>query len=186
MANIVVSEFISLDGVMEAPGAGEEYRHGGLTFTFDRGADGDRFKLDEILAAEALLLGRRTHDGCAATGPSMEGEFADKFNAMAKYVVSSTLSSGTWNNTTVVRGNIEREVTRLRMRVEGHILVNGSARLLQTLVERDLVDELRLMVFSIGLGSGQRLFERAQDVLRYRRRESRVVGEGIAILTYTR
>lgn len=185
MGKIVVTEFMSLDGVIEAPGGGEEYKHGGWTFAIDRGAEGDKFKLDEAFAAEALLLGRRTYDGFAAAWPKMEGDFADKFNGMPKYVVSRTLTDPTWNNTTVLAGGDPAgEVAALRDRVDGEIVVHGSAQLAQTLLAHDLVDELRLMVFPIVLGSGKRLFGPSTDTKRLRLSASQMVGDGVAILTY--
>src|SRR5665811_1290521 len=114
MGEIVVTELVSLDGVTEAPGGGESYKHQGWTFEVDRGADGDKFKLDETLEAEALLLGRTTYEGFAAAWPSMEGEFADKFNGMPKYVVSSTLKDPSWNNTTVLDGELVEAITQLK------------------------------------------------------------------------
>jgi dihydrofolate reductase len=137
MGRVVVSEFVSLDGVIEAPGGGEDYRHAGWTFAIPRGEEGDKFKLDEALGAEALLLGRVTYSGFAAAWPSMQGEFADKFNSMPKYVVSSTLSEGSWNNTTVLSGDVVSEVAALKERLAGDIVVHGSARLVQTLLEHD-------------------------------------------------
>jgi dihydrofolate reductase len=183
MGRIVITEFVSLDGVMEAPGGGEDYEHQGWTFEVDRGAEGDKFKLDEALDAEALLLGRRTYEGFAAAWPAMEGEFADKFNGMPKYVVSSTLADPQWNNTTVLGGDVVQELARLKQRLDGDALVNGSAQLVQTLIAHDLVDELRLMVFPVVLGSGKRLFgASAKKSLRLSR--SKFVGDGIAVLTY--
>jgi dihydrofolate reductase len=183
MGKIVVTEFISLDGVIEAPGGGEDYEHQGWTFEVDRGAEGDKFKLDEAFASEALLLGRTTYEGFAAAWPTMEGEFADKFNGMPKYVVSATLSEPTWNNTTVLSGDLVEQVTKLKQDVEGEIVVHGSAQLTQGLIEHDLVDELRLMVFPVVLGSGKRLFgASAKKPLRLT--SSQTVGDGIAILVY--
>src|SRR5688500_4250052 len=141
---------------MEAPGGGEDFKHGGWSFEISRGEEGDRFKLDETMSSDALLLGRRTYEGFAASWPSRDGEFADKFNTMPKYVVSSTLSDPEWTNTTVLRGDLGDEVGKLRERVHGDVVVHGSARLVQALIERDLVDELRLMVFPVLLGSGKR------------------------------
>jgi dihydrofolate reductase len=184
VGRIVVTEFVSLDGVMEDPGGGEDFKHGGWTFEIDRGDEGDKFKLDETLGAEALLLGRVTYEGFAAAWPSMEGEFADKFNGMPKYVVSSTLEEAEWNNSTVLKGDVVEEVSKLRQGLSGEIVVHGSAQLVQTLVERDLVDELRLMVFPVVLGSGKRLFGDASDTKRLRLVDSRTVGDGIAILVY--
>ena len=184
MARIVVTEFVSLDGVMEDPGGAENYRYGGWTFQFDRGEAGDRFKLDETLDAEALLLGRVTYEGFAAAWPSREGEFADKFNSMRKYVISSTLDKAEWNNSTVLRGDVVEEVSRLRRAPGGNIVIHGSGRLVQTLIEHDLIDELRLMVFPVVLGTGKRLFGETGDKKRLRLTDSKMVGDGIAILVY--
>ena len=184
MGRIVITEFVSLDGVMEDPGGGENFRHGGWTFEIDRGQEGDKFKLDETLEAEALLLGRVTYEGFAAAWPSMEGEFADKFNSMPKYVVSSTLEEPEWNNSTVLEGDVVEEVSKLRRELDGDIVVHGSAQLVQTLLEHDLVDELRLMVFPVVLGTGKRLFGTTSDKKHLRLADSKMVGEGIAILIY--
>jgi dihydrofolate reductase len=184
MARIVVSEFVSLDGVMEAPGGGEDYVHAGWTFEINRGAEGDKFKLDEALDADALLLGRRTYEGFAAAWPSMDGEFADKFNAMPKYVVSSTLTKAEWANSTLLSGDVVEEVSRLRQTPGGDIVVHGSAQLVQALLEHDLVDELRLMVFPVVLGTGKRLFSPTSNKKRLRLADSKVVGEGVAILIF--
>lgn len=184
MGRIVITEFVSLDGVMEDPGGGENFRHGGWTFEIDRGQEGDKFKLDETLEAEALLLGRVTYEGFAAAWPSMEGEFADKFNSMPKYVVSSTLEEPEWNNSTVLEGDVVEEVSKLRRELDGDIVVHGSAQLVQTLLEHYLVDELRLMVFPVVLGAGKRLFGNTSDKKRLRLVDSKMVGEGIAILIY--
>jgi dihydrofolate reductase len=184
MGSIVITEFVSLDGVMEAPGGGEDYRHGGWTFEIDRGAEGDKFKLDEALNADALLLGRVTYEGFAAAWPSREGEFADKFNTMPKYVVSSTLQNPDWNNSTVLDGDLAQEIAKLKQEQDGDIVVHGSARLVQALIEHDLVDELRLMVFPVVLGSGKRLFGDTSDKKRLRLTDSKTVGDGVAILIY--
>jgi dihydrofolate reductase len=184
MARIVITEFVSLDGVMEAPGGGEDYEHAGWTFEIDRGAEGDKFKLDETFASEALLLGRVTYEGFAAAWPSVENDFADKFNSMPKYVVSSTLQTAEWNNSTVLRGDVVEEVSKLKQEHDGDIVVHGSARLVQTLIEHDLVDELRLMVFPVVLGSGKRLFGDTSDKKRLRLTDSKTVGDGVAILIY--
>jgi dihydrofolate reductase len=184
MGRIVVTEFVSLDGVVEAPGGGEDFEHAGWSFEIDRGEEGDKFKLDEALETEALLLGRVTYEGFAAAWPSRDGEFADKFNNMPKYVVSSTLEDPEWNNSTVLEGDVAEEVSKLRDRVDGDIVVHGSARLVQTLVEHDLVDELRLMVFPVVLGSGKRLFGDTSDKKPLRLADSKMVGDGVAILTY--
>jgi dihydrofolate reductase len=186
MGKIVVTEFVSLDGVVEDPGGAEDFRHGGWSFEIARGEEGDTFKLDEALEADALLLGRVTYEGFAAAWPSREGEFADKFNSMPKYVVSSTLDEPEWNNSTVLEGDVVEEVSKLRQRQGGDIVVHGSAQLVQTLIDHDLVDELRLMVFPVVLGSGKRLFGETSDKKRLRLADSKIVGDGVAILTYRR
>jgi dihydrofolate reductase len=185
MGKIVVTEFVSLDGVMEDPGGAEGFKHGGWTFEFDQGDEGNQFKLNETLEAEGLLLGRVTYEGFAAAWPSMEDPvgFADKMNSMPKYVVSSTLENPEWNNSTVV--SIDA-VARLKDEVDGVILVGGSAQLAQSLIELDLVDELRLMVFPVVLGSGKRLFGEASDTRPLRLADSKTVGDGIVILTLER
>jgi dihydrofolate reductase len=185
MGKIVVTEFVSLDGVMEDPGGAEGFKHGGWTFEFDQGDEGNQFKLDETLEAEALLLGRVTYEGFAAAWPSMEDPvgFADKMNSMPKYVVSSTLENPEWNNSTVV--SIDA-VARLKDEIDGVILVGGSAQLAQSLIELDLVDEVRLMVFPVVLGSGKRLFGESSDKLPLRLADSKTVGDGIVILTLER
>jgi dihydrofolate reductase len=184
MGRIVVTEFVSLDGVMEDPGGSENFAHGGWSFKISRGEEGDKFKLDETFASEALLLGRVTYEGFAEAWPSRDGEFADKFNNMPKYVVSSTLDKPEWNNSTVLKGDIVEEVGKLKRQQDGDIVVHGSARLVQTLIERDLVDELRLMVYPVVLGSGKRLFGETSDMKALRLVESKVVGDGVSILVY--
>jgi dihydrofolate reductase len=186
MARIVVTEFVSLDGVMEDPGGSEGYKHSGWSFQFDRGEGGNKFKLDETLDTEALLLGRVTYEGFAAAWPSRDGEFADKFNSMPKYVVSSTLDKAEWNNSTILRGDVVEEVSKLRRAPGGNIVVHGSGRLAQTLIEHDLVDELHLMVFPVILGSGKRLFGDTSDKKRLRLRSSQTVGDGVTVLVLER
>jgi dihydrofolate reductase len=184
MGRIVVTEFISLDGVMEDPGGAEDFKHGGWSFEFSRGEEGDKFKLDETRETQALLLGRLTYEGFAAAWPSRKGEFADKFNEMPKYVVSSTLEDPEWTNSTVLKGDLIEEVSKLRDAQEGDIVVHGSARLVQALIEHGLVDELRLMVFPVVLGSGKRLFGETSDKQPLRLAHSQLVGDGVAILVY--
>jgi dihydrofolate reductase len=185
MATIIVTEFVSLDGVMEDPGGAEDFRYGGWTFEIDRG-EGDAFKLEETMATDALLLGRRTYEAFAAAWPSREGEFADKFNSMPKYVVSSTLEDPEWGNTTVLRGDAAEQVAALKRDGEGTLVVHGSGQLVRTLIEHDLVDELRLMVFPVVLGDGQRLFGETSDKKRLQLADSRTVGDGVVILIYRR
>jgi len=184
VGKIVVTAFVSLDGVMEDPGGAEDFKYGGWSLEFDRGQEGDQFKLDETLASEALLLGRQTYEGFAEAWPQREGEFADRFNNMPKYVVSSTLKEPTWTNTTVLDGDVVEEVTQLKEQLDGEIVVHGSAQLTQTLLETDLVDELRLMVFPVALGSGKRLFGETSDRKPLKLVDSKVVGDGVAILVY--
>src|SRR3984957_838520 len=188
MGRVVVTEFVSLDGVMEDPGGAEGFTHAGWTFRFSRGADGDRFKLDELVEAEAQLLGRVTYEAFARAWPTMEDPvgFADKMNSMPKYVVSATLrdEDATWENSTVIRGDVVREVAALKARLEGDLLVAGSAALVQTLVEHRLVDEMRLMIFPIVLGSGKRLFGEVSEPPPIVVKNVQTVGRGIVILTY--
>src|SRR5437764_10166898 len=185
MGKLYVTEFVSLDGVMEDPGGAEDFKYGGWTCEID-GGEGDKFKLDETMETDALLLGRVTYEGFAAAWPSREGEFADKFNTMPKFVVSSTLGSADWNNSTLLKGDVVDEVSKLRREQKGNIVVHGSGRLVQTLLEHDLVDELRLMVFPVVLGSGRRLFGDTSDKKRLQLVDSRTVGDGVAILVYKR
>jgi dihydrofolate reductase len=185
MGRIVVTEFVSLDGVMEDPGGSEHFKHGGWSFKFDRGEDGDKFKLDETMDSTALLLGRKTWEGFADAWPSRDGEFADKFNNMPKYVVSSTLQNGDrWTNSTVLGGDVVDAVSKLKSEQDGNIVVHGSAQLTQTLIENDLVDELRLMVFPVVLGTGKRIFGDLTDAKRLKLSDSKTVGEGVSILVY--
>ena len=162
MGRIVVTEFVSMDGVMEAPGGEEGYKHTAWTFEFpDEGQY--EYKLEELRDSEVQLLGRVTYEGFAAAWPEREDEagFADRMNAMPKYVVSTTLDEATWNNTTILR-NLD-EVEKLKGDVEGNILVAGSNTLVHSMLERDLVDELRLMIFPVILGSGKRIFPESPD-----------------------
>jgi dihydrofolate reductase len=185
MARVVVSQFVTVDGVFEDPGGSEQHERGGWAFQFDRGPDGDQFKLDEVMASDTLLLGRTTYEGFAEAWPSRTGEFADKFNGMRKVVVSSTIEEPSWNNTTVIRDNVADEVAKLKLQDGGDIIVNGSAQLVETLLENDLVDEYRLMVFPVVLGGGRRLFENTPESKPLQLAESRPVGpDGVVILIY--
>jgi dihydrofolate reductase len=184
MGRIVVTEFISLDGVIEDPGGSEDFKHSGWSFEISRCDEGDRFKYDETMGSEALLLGRRTYEGFADSWPSREGEFADKFNSMPKYVVSSTLRDPGWTNTTVLDADVMAAVSKLREGPGGDIVVHGSAQLAQALLANDLVDELRLMVFPVVLGAGKRLFGATDDKKPLRLTDSKVVGDGVAIMIY--
>ena len=185
-ARIVVTEFVSLDGVMEAPG-GEPFKYPGWTFEFDRGDDGNQFKLDETLETEALLIGRVTYESFAGAWPNREGEFADKFNTMPKYVVSSTLEAPEWNNTTVLsKGDATAEVRELKESFDGELQVPGSHQLVQELIENDLVDQVNLMVFPVILGTGKKAFEEKPERRSLRLQESKVVGDGVLVLVYER
>jgi len=184
MGRIVVTEFVSLDGVMEDPGGSEDFKYGGWTFEIERGEEGEKFKVDETMESAALLLGRVTYEGFAEAWPSRTGEFADKFNDMPKYVVSSTLQKADWNNSTVLKGDLVGAVSKLTKEVDGDIVVHGSRQLVQALQENDLIDELRLMVFPVVLGSGKRLFGDTSDKKRLRLSGSKTVGDGVAILIY--
>jgi dihydrofolate reductase len=186
MGKIIVTEFMSLDGVMEGPGGDNDFARGAWSFEFNRGEEGDRFKADETMAADALLLGRKTYEGFAAAWPGREGEFADKFNSMPKYVVSSTLSDPDWENTTVLSGDVQEEVTNLRNELDGDAIVHGSAQLAQALIAADLVDEVRLMVFPVVLGTGKKLFGDTEDSKRFELKRSDAVGDGVLLLVYER
>jgi dihydrofolate reductase len=183
MAKIVVSQFVSVDGVFEDPGGSEGWDRGGWAFKYDRGAEGDQFKLDEVMASDALLLGRVTYEGFAEAWPSRDGEFADKFNGMRKYVVSGSMDGAEWNNSVVVRPDeLVATVSRLREEPGGDVLVNGSARLVEALRANDLVDEYRLMVFPTVLGSGKRLFEGGADASALRLADSKPAGDCLILI----
>jgi dihydrofolate reductase len=185
VGRIVVTEFVSLDGVMEDPGGSEHSKHGAWTFKFNRGDEGNKFKMDETNNAEAQLLGRVTYEGFAAAWPQRSGDpFSEKFNSMPKYVISQTLKKADWNNSTILKGNVVEEVKNLKQRLKGDILVSGSARLVQTLIANDLVDQLNLMVFPVILGTGKRLFGETSAMKPLQLAESKTVGDGIAILIY--
>ena len=182
MGKVVVSQFITLDGVVEDPGGAEGFDRGGWAFKFDRGPEGDKFKLDEVMASEALLLGRVTYEGFAEAWPSRSGDFADKFNSMPKYVVSTTLKDPEWNNSTVIEGDVAEAVAELKRDVDGDILVNGSVQLVQTLMEHSLVDEYRLMVFPTILGAGKRLFGETGNAAALRLVDAKPAGETLILI----
>jgi dihydrofolate reductase len=184
VGRIVVTEYISIDGVIEAPGGAEDYEHVNWVFEFERGEDGQKFKDEETLGSDAVLLGRITYEGFAPAWPTFDGEVADKMNTMPKYVISKTLVDPDWSNTTVLRGDVIEEATALKQRVDGDIVVHGSAQLARALFAAGLVDELRLMVFPLVLGSGKRLFDGNGTKTHMPLREVKTVGEGISILTY--
>jgi dihydrofolate reductase len=171
---------------MEAPG-GEDFKYPGWSFEFDRGDDGNQFKLDETMAADALLIGKRTYESFAGAWPNREGEFADKFNEMPKFVVSTTLGEPDWNNTTVLdSGDATAQVRKLKEDFDGEIQVPGSHRLVQELIEADLVDQINLMVFPVIIGTGKRAFEETPDRRKLKLTESKVVGDGVLVLVYER
>jgi dihydrofolate reductase len=187
MGKLVVTEFVSIDGVFEDPGGAESYEHGGWSFEYNRGEDGDKFKMDELMEADVQLLGRRTYDGFAKAWPTREGSFADKINNGPKYVVSNTLTDPEWQNTTVISGDAVEGVSKLKDATDGTILVAGSGSLVRALLAADLVDELRLMVFPTILGRGQRIFPEGIDRLKLKLAESRTVGpDGVQVQVYTR
>lgn len=186
-ARIVVTEFVSLDGVMEAPGGEPNFKYPGWTFEFDRGDDGNQFKLDETMRADGLLLGRRTYESFAGAWPEREGEFADKFNAMPKFVVSSTLQDPEWNNTTVLdAGDATAAVRKLKDEFDGELQTPGSRQLVQALLAADLVDQVNLMVFPVILGVGKKAFDDLPERLTLELVESKVVGKGVQVLVYRR
>jgi dihydrofolate reductase len=184
MGKIVISENVSLDGVVEDPTGVEGLDRGGWFFETDRGVDGEKFTLEKTLATEALLLGRRSYEFFAATWPSRGGELADKMNSLPKYVVSSTLQDPSWSNSTVLNGDVVDDVSKLKQQRGGEIVVLGSPQLARTLIECDLVDEVRLMIYPVVLGAGARLFGETSDKKPVRLIDSQTVGDGVAILTY--
>jgi dihydrofolate reductase len=185
MGKLVVTEFVSVDGVFEDPGGSEDYEHGGWTFEYDRGDDGDKFKLDELMEAEVQLLGRVTYEGFAEAWPSREGLFAEKLNNDPKYVVSTTLKDPKWQSTTVISGDVPAEISTLKDETDGVILVAGSGTLVRTLLEADLVDELRLMVFPTILGRGKHLFPDGIDRRKMKLTETKIVGQdGVQVQIY--
>ena len=188
MRRLVVTQFVSLDGVMEDPGGSEGTPLGAWSFKFDRGDEGNKFKLDEVMAADALLLGRKTYEGFAEAWPSRKDDagFADKFNGMEKHVVSGTISDPEWNNSHVIDpSDIPGAVNRLKEAGDGDILVNGSNTLMQALMEHDLVDEYRLMVFPVVLGQGKKLFQDGRPKTTLKLSGSQPVGpDGVVVLTY--
>ena len=190
MGKIVVTEFASLDGVMEAPGGEPDFPYPGWSFEISRGDDGDKFKLDEAMEADALLIGKKTYESFAGAWPERDGPFADKFNSMPKFVVSTTLKDPEWNNTTVLdSGDATAQVKKLKDEFDGEIQVPGSNRLVHELLDADLVDQVNLMVFPVvlGLPDAKRVFGKTKDKLDMKLTESRTVGdEGVAVMIYTR
>ncbi len=184
MGRLIVTEFMTLDGVMEAPGGEPTHPHAGWVFDF-MGPEQERYKLDEALEAESHLLGRVTYESFAGAWPQREGEFAEKINSMPKYVVSTTLSEPLeWNNSTLIKGDVAEGVAELKGRQQGPILVAGSATLVHTLLENDLVDELRLMVFPVIIGGGVRPFPESQKRKAFKLTDSRSFDSGVAAHIY--
>lgn len=184
MSKLIVSEFVTLDGVMEAPGGEPTHPHSGWVFDY-AGPEQESYKLDEVLAAESLLLGRVTYEGFSAAWPGRGGEFAEKMNAMPKHVVSSTLSELLeWSNSTVLNGDVAGEVAKLKQADGGPILVAGSCTLVHSLLENDLVDELRLMVFPVLVGGGKRVFPDSRQKKPLELTDSRRFDSGVAVHTY--
>ena len=186
MGKIVISENVSLDGVIEDPAGVDGFGRGGWVGRIgDRGREeAAKVLLDEALGAEAQLFGRRTYEFLAARWPSRGGELADRLNSMPKYVVSSTLEDPEWDNSTVLKGDVVKEVSKLRQELDGEIVVAGSIRLVRSLMEHDLVDELRLMIYPVVLGAGERLFVETSDQKPVRLVETRTVDDDLAYLTY--
>jgi dihydrofolate reductase len=186
MGRIVISDNVSLDGVIQDPAGDEGFTRGGWVGRIAALPELAKFTLDEALGAEALLLGRRSYEWFAARWPSRSGELADRLNGLPKYVVSSTLEDPDWSNSTVLKGDVVNEVSKLKQELDGEINVPGSVRLARTLIEHDLVDELRLKVFPVVLGAGERLFGETSDKKPMRLVDTLTVGEGVAILIYER
>jgi dihydrofolate reductase len=187
MGRLVVTEFVSMDGVMQAPG-GEKFKYEGWTFDFDRGEDGNQFKLDEILNADAHLLGRVTYESFAGAWPNREGPFAERLNQDPKYVVSTTLKNPEWTNVTVLdSGDATAQVAKLKDEIDGTILLAGSRRLVQELLGSDLVDQINLMIFPVILGTGDRMFGETNEKTTWKLVESRQVGpDGVLVQSYQR
>jgi dihydrofolate reductase len=184
MGKIIMSENVSLDGVIQDPAGDEGFRVGGWVGRIADRPQVAKITLDEALATEALLLGRRSYEWLAARWPSRTGALADRLNGVPKYVVSSTLEEPTWNNSTVLKGDVVTEVSKLKDELNGDIVVPGSFQLLRTLMEHDLVDELRLKVYPVVLGDGGRLFGPTSDQIPMRLINAQTLDDGIAFLTY--
>jgi dihydrofolate reductase len=184
MGKIVISDNVSLDGVIQDPAGDEGFKRGGWVGLIKDLPELNQLALDEALGAEALLLGRRTYEWLAARWPSRTGELADRLNGLPKYIVTSTLEDPNWNNSTVLKGDAVDEVSRLKRELDGEIVVPASFRLVRTLMEHDLVDELRLKIFPVVLGAGERLFGEISDKKRMHLVDTRTVEGGIATLTY--
>jgi dihydrofolate reductase len=186
MGKIIISENVSLDGVIQDPAGDEGFQRGGWVGRVgDRGREeAAQVLLEEALGTEAMLLGRRSYEFLAARWPSRTGALADRLNSKPKYVVSSTLQDPAWNNTTVLKGNVVNEVSKLKQQLAGDIVVPASFQLVRTLIEHDLADELRLMIYPVVLGAGERLFGETSDQKPLRLISTRTVGNDLAYLTY--
>jgi dihydrofolate reductase len=184
MGKLIVSESVTLDGVIQDPAGDEGFRHGGWVGLIRNSPQLSKLALDEALAAEAFLLGRRSYEWLAARWPSRSGELADRLNSLPKYVVSSTLEHPVWNNSAVLSGDVVKEVAALKQQIDGDIVIAGSFQLVHTLLEHDLVDELRLKIFPVALGAGERMFGQASDKKPMRLLDIQTIGGGIAYLTY--
>ena len=184
MGKIVKSNFVSLDGVVQDPAGNEGFRLGGWVGPLKDRHELNKLALDEALGAEALLLGRRSYEFLAALWPTRSGELADRLNSLPKYVVSTTLEDPDWNNSTVLKGDVVNEVSKLRQELNGEIVVPASFQLLHTLLEHDLVDELRLMTIPVVLGAGQRLFGETSHMKAMRLVDTQTIDGGVAFLTY--
>jgi dihydrofolate reductase len=184
VGRIVISENVSLDGVVQDPAGDEGFRVGGWVGKLKNREEINKLALDDAVGAEALLLGRRSYEWFASRWPSRSGALADRLNSLPKYVVSSTLEDPAWNNSTVLRGDVLSEVSKLKQELNGEIVVLASFQLVHTLIDHDLVDELRLKVFPIVLGAGERLFGETSDTKAMRLVDSNALGDGVAVLTY--
>jgi len=184
MRKVIVSEYVTLDGVMEDPGGAEGFKYGGWSFGFG-GAEQQQYKFEELFACDALLLGRRTYEGFAAAWPNMPGTgaYGERMNSLPKYVASTTLSEVTWN-ATLIKGPLAEEISKLKQQPGQDVLIFGSGELVHTLHERDLIDEYRLMVFPVVLGSGKRLFPDGSEKKTLQLVESKPFPSGVVLLTY--
>lgn len=185
MRKVIVSEYVTLDGIMEDPGGAEGFKYGGWSFQF-WSEEAAKYKFDELFASDALLLGRVTYQGFAKAWPTITDEagFADRMNNLPKFVVSTTLEVVAWNNSTLIKENIAEEVARLKQQPGQDILVAGSGDLVHTLMQSDLIDEYRLMVHPVVLGSGKRLFTEGTNTLKLQLLETKTFSSGVVVLTY--
>lgn len=185
MRKVVVSEYVTVDGVMEDPGGAEGFKYGGWSFQYwsDEAA---KYKYDELFASDALLLGRVTYQGFAAAWPTMEGtgDFGERMNSLPKYVVSTTLEKAEWNNSTIIKANVVEEIARLKAMPGQDILIGGSGDLAHSLAQHNLIDEYRLMVYPVALGRGKRLFREGSDALKLQLVDTKTFGSGVVVLTY--